>query len=141
MRHSYGFTLIELLLAGAIMASTAVVILALVISCSYLNDSSREFTVAVNHARLVLEEIKNSSYSSLSEAQSPPTGHASWGAWATAANGGGCNTLNSEQIYVAFTGTDPLDVLITVTYRGRRQIPNPAALPVSVSLRTRVTTL
>jgi prepilin-type N-terminal cleavage/methylation domain-containing protein len=130
-----GFTLIELLLAAAIMATAIVAILHIFIGCSFLVGEYRNHTIAVNHARLVMEEIKNASYISLASAQSP-----GWGAWATAPGGGGCNVLDGEDITVSFSGAEPLiNVLVTVNYRGRRQMMNPALEPLTVSLRSHIT--
>jgi type II secretory pathway pseudopilin PulG len=132
-----GFTLVELLLAAAIMVTTIVAILHIFIGCSFLVEEYRNHTIAVNHARLVMEEIKNASYISLASAQS-----SGWGTWATSPlpNGGGCNVLDGENITVSFSGSDPLiDVLVTVNYRGRRQVINPALGPLSVSLRSHIT--
>lgn len=147
-----GFTLLELAISAAILAASLVIILAVFIGCSYLIEDLRHRTIAVNDARLVIEEIKNASYAALSGAATPPPNFADWGAWAVAplsSGGGGLNNidrplygLDGESVTVSYpngTLADPLEVLVTVSYRGRRQRINPAAPPVSVSLRTTMT--
>jgi prepilin-type N-terminal cleavage/methylation domain-containing protein len=123
IRDYKGFTLVELLLAAAILATTIVVILHIFIGCSFLVEEYRNNTIAINHARLVMEEIKNASYVSLASAQ-----------WL-----GNAMSAGDEDITVSFSGTDPLNVLVTVNYRNRRQLMNPDLAPVSVSLRSHMT--
>jgi prepilin-type N-terminal cleavage/methylation domain-containing protein len=123
IRDYKGFTLVELLLAAAILATTIVVILHIFIGCSFLVEEYRNNTIAINHARLVMEEIKNASYISLASAQ-----------WL-----GNAISAGDDDIIVSFSGTDPLDVLVTVNYRNKRQLINPALAPASASLRTHMT--
>ena len=147
-----GFTLLELALAAAILAASLVIILAVFIGCSYFNEDLRYRTIAINDARLVIEEIKNASYPSLQNATNPPLAFASWGAWAVApltSGGGGLNNvdrplygLEGESVTVSYPNgplADPLEVLVAVSYRGRRQKINPASAPISVDLRTTMT--
>ena len=135
--------MVELMLATAILASTCVVILGAFIGCSYLVDNYRDLTIAVNHGRTVLEEVKNYSYSvsTLSNLSNPPSSFASWDAWAISPSGGNCNTLNQEIVNVSFSlaGTNPRTVTVSVNYRGRKQIIDHQLPPASISLQARIT--
>jgi prepilin-type N-terminal cleavage/methylation domain-containing protein len=123
INRTKGFTLVELLLAAAIMATTIVTILYIFTGCSFLVEEYRNNTIAINYARLIMEEIKNASYISLASAQSI----------------GNLISSGDANVTVSFSGTNPLNVLVTVNYKNRRQLINPNLAPASVSLRSYMT--
>jgi prepilin-type N-terminal cleavage/methylation domain-containing protein len=115
--HKKGFTLIEIMLS--IMVAT-IVLLGLIsgyISCLQINEMSKSTTIATEHARRVIEQMRSDSVGELTDITS-----VDWTAWAAA---NGLDTLAAEQVTVGYidrdgTGDalddDPLEVLITVTW-------------------------
>ncbi len=61
----WGFTLVELMIAVAILAIILLGLLAVFTSCFKLNETSRNLTVAINGAQKKIEEIRNSTFSSV----------------------------------------------------------------------------
>ncbi len=104
------------------------------VSCLFnvitLSEIARDKTVAVNDAQKVMEQIVATSFSSITSVD--------WTSWA---EDNGCNTLDNEQVNVAFAypeelEEDPLDIAeellqitVTVTWQTRNK-------PLSVSLVT-----
>ncbi len=60
-----GFTLSELMIASAILLVAILGLLALLINCALLNESSNNLVTAVNDAQYVLEQIKCLAYSDI----------------------------------------------------------------------------
>ena len=54
-----GFTFIEILLTMGIFSITTVALIGLLVSLAAMNESSRNTTRAMAHARLALEEVRN----------------------------------------------------------------------------------
>lgn len=65
VRDLRGFTLMELLIAASILVFTLVGLLALFITCIFLNRSNRNLTVAITQAEQILEEIKSLDFYSI----------------------------------------------------------------------------
>ena len=106
------FTLPELLLTAAILAYCLSVILTTFTGGTALNAASRNLTVAVSHAQFVMERVRNTSFSSVAANISGGT----WN-WNTAAvTTNGLSALNGESIAAASSGTNPLDVTVTVSW-------------------------
>ncbi len=104
-----GFSLVELLLAAVILAFVLTGLLALFISCIFLNDTNRNTTIAISHAQFAMEEVKNTTFTSI-------TG-ATWNSTAIASKG--LTPLNSETIVIGVSGTDTLDIAVTVNWKDR----------------------
>jgi Tfp pilus assembly protein PilV len=64
-KHKRGVTLVELLLGTAILVFASSGLLSLFLDCLFLNDNSRNSTLAYNAVQSKMEEIRNSSYSNL----------------------------------------------------------------------------
>lgn len=61
-----GFTLSELMLAAAILLIAISGLLVAFIGCILLNESNNNLVIAVDDAQYVLEQIRNSAYSEIS---------------------------------------------------------------------------
>lgn len=99
-------TLIELLLAAAILAFVLAGILALFIGCMFLNETNRNLTTASSHAQFAMEEVKSTSFKSISSAN--------WNSALITAKG--LTPLNNETIIISASGTDPIYVAVTVNW-------------------------
>jgi prepilin-type N-terminal cleavage/methylation domain-containing protein len=64
-RTKKGVTLVELLLAAAILSLASAVLFLLFGNCILLNEFNRNRSIALSHAQYVLEEIKNSNFTTL----------------------------------------------------------------------------
>ncbi|MBL7070033.1 MAG: hypothetical protein ISS27_01000 [Candidatus Omnitrophica bacterium] len=106
-----GFTLPELLFAAAVLAFVLVSLLFIFTSCLFLDESSRNSTLATSHAEYVIEDIKDTSF-----AQIP----AMAGTWDTSAiTAAGLNPVTGESIVIAVSGVNPLNINVTVNWSDR----------------------
>jgi len=112
MKKISGFTLIEVMLAIALLAGAIVALWSILNNCSYLISHARERTIALNHARIISEEIENASNTTLAYARGLK-GALTWDAWAKTLF---ARTLSNEQVSVSFTVTDPDHVTITTSW-------------------------
>lgn len=110
-----GFTLSELLLAAAILAFVLCALLYSFISCMLLNEANRNLTGAVIHAEYVMEEMRNVDFSLVST--NIAAGYWDWNNQTIAAKG--LTALRNETIDTQASGTDPLDVTVTVSWQDR----------------------
>jgi prepilin-type N-terminal cleavage/methylation domain-containing protein len=104
-----GFTLAELLLAAAILALALTSILTLFINCLFLNTSNNNLSIATSHGQYTLESVKNTNFTSIQSQ--------TWDQTAISAKG--LTPLDSESIVIGVTGTDVLDVVVTVNWKDR----------------------
>lgn len=109
-----GFTLVELMIAAAILAVALVGLLGVFIGSFGLIELGRNLTIAVDHARCVMEEIRDCNIPSFVTLQD-------WAAWAQAdvPGGGGCNILHNESVEVTYpSGTEasPLEIMVRVSW-------------------------
>lgn len=112
IHNNHGFTLPEILLTVAILSYSLSAILATFINSIALNEMSRNLSIATSHAEFVLEEIRNTTFSSISTNIT----NGSWN-WDTAEVGtNGLTALNSEAIAATVSGTTLLDVTVTVSW-------------------------
>ena len=124
-RKINAFTLPELLLTAAILSYSLSAVLATYINSIALNDASRNLTTAVSHADFVLENIRNTTFANIAANISS----GSWN-WNTATiTTRGLTALNSESIAVTSSGTNLLDVVVTVSWndlhgRSRSRVVN-----------------
>jgi len=110
-----GFTLSELLLAAAILVFVLAGLLALFLNCMVLNDANRNLTLATSHAEYVMEEIKNTAFTSIKS----KIDNGDWDWNTTTIGSKGLTALNNESIDTNATSTDPLDVTVTVIWKDR----------------------
>ena len=103
-----GFTLAEVMFATAILLIALVALLGAYYHFYILSETLKGTTIAIGDARKVLEEIRATSYNSLSAI----TG-TNWTIWA---GNNGCVQLADEVVTVTFSGTDPLNTVIDVTW-------------------------
>lgn len=107
----HGFTLSELLLASGIMAFVLVGLLQLFITCIVLNESNRNLSVATAHGQYVLEEMKNTNFTSLKN------GTLDWD-WDTNQIGEkGLTPLSSELIVTGIVDSGYLQITVTLTWK------------------------
>lgn len=105
------FTLSELLLSVAILGLVFSSILLVFVSSLILNESSRNLTVALTHAKYVMEDIKNSDFDTIKE-----DGNTNWDWDSNAILVEGLSSLKNETIDVQVSGTDILDVKVIVNW-------------------------
>ncbi len=89
-------------------------LIAAYMGCFILNESARNLSIAINHAQIVMEEIRDVNILSNIVVED-------WTGWSATdvPDGGGCNTLNNETISVTYpsgTGADPLEILLTLNW-------------------------
>ena len=77
-----------------------------------LDEASRNLSSAVSHAEFVLEDIRNTSFGSV--AGNITSGNWNWNTSTVTTKG--LTALNSESIAAASSGTNPLDITVTVTW-------------------------
>lgn len=128
-KHRYltGFTLIELMIGAGILAFALCGIISGLVSFMLLAQMARDKTVAVNDAQRVMEQIWDTSFSSIASID--------WTDWAV---NNGCDTLDNEQVNITFAypealAADLLKITVTCTWQTRNR-------PMSVSrvtLKTR----
>ena len=127
-RYLKGLTLAELLIAAAILAFVLSGLLLLFINCSLLNEANRNLTVAMTHAQLIMEEIRNQESAAVAGDLAAIETQINNGVWdldALAISSAPYNlaALKNEYIDTAVTtsgGSNPLGISITVTWTDRR---------------------
>lgn len=113
-KKNRGFTLSELLLACAILAFVLTGLLVLFINCIFLNEANRNLSVATGHAQYAMEEIKDTDFDSIKT--KGDNGDWDWCDSATITSKG-LTPLNNECINTGVTGTEPLDIVVTVSWQ------------------------
>ncbi len=110
-----GFSLSELLLASAILVFALAGLLALFIHCLFLNADNRNLSLATGHAQYVLEEIKNTNFLDIQT----DINNGNWDWDSTEIESEGLDALSAESIDTQVSGTDPLDIAVTVNWTDR----------------------
>lgn len=109
-----GFTLAELLISTLILAFALTQVLVLFMNCVASNENSRNLSSAISHAEFVLEDIRNTTFSSVATGITNGT----WNyADAAAVTTAGLSALKGESIATQSSGTNPLDVTVTVGWQ------------------------
>ena len=116
-RNNKSFTLPELLIAAIIMAVVFIMMLTVYANCCSLEEASRNLIVATSHADFVMEDIRNTSFSNLST--DITSGNWNWNS--TNITAAQLTPLNNESIATQASGTNPLDITVTVTWRDSQQ--------------------
>ncbi len=124
-----GFTLPELLLSAAILAYCLSLILTTFNHSIALNDASRNLTTAVSHAEFVLEDMRGTSFGSI--ATDISDGHWNWNAATVTSKG--LTALNSESISASSSGSNPVDITVTVNWHDLRGRIRSRVLKTSIS--------
>lgn len=114
-----GFTLIEVLLTAAFLVFTVSAILMLFANCIFLNAGNRALTVAMSHAQMVMEEIRDTNFSVI---ETNITNNY-WDWDVSAIEGKGLVALSEEAIDTnkIGAGSDLLNIMVTVSWEGRNQ--------------------
>lgn len=113
--NTKGFTLPELLLASAILAFALSSILLAFISCFFLNEMNRNLSLATTHGEFVLEEIKDTPFSSIAS----KIGSNYWDWNQTSIESKGLASLPSETIDTSVSGVTLLDIVVTMNWKDR----------------------
>lgn len=109
------FTLAELLLASAILVFALSGLLALFTNCIVLNETGRNSFIALHHAELVMEEIKNTDFSNISN----KILNGDWDWDESDIGSKGLTPLANEQIDTSVSGSDVLDITVMVIWLDR----------------------
>ena len=116
--YQEGLTLTELLLAVAILAFVLCGLLVLFVNCMFLNEASRNLTVAITHAQYVMEDIKNTYFSEIKTMID--NGYWDWDSTDFASRG--LIALNNELIDTnRGSGSDLFEVIVNVQWEDGRQ--------------------
>ena len=122
-----GLTLIELLIAMSFLAVVLSGLLALFISCAFLNDANRNLMIATSHAQFAMEEVKTNIFAGIS----PNYNGLCWDS--AAVTGKGLSPLANETLCFRVTGTDELDVTVTANWLDLRSRARSTALETVIS--------
>ena len=112
-RSRTGFTLPELLVSTAIMGYALSVMVLSFFRNYALNETSRNLTVATSHVNYVLENIRNTSFSSISTNIS----NGNWNLSSSGITSLGLTPINTETITTTSSGTTLLTVTVTATWK------------------------
>jgi hypothetical protein len=111
-----GLTLTELLFATAILVFALCGLLEFYVNCLFLNDSTRNLTLATSHAQYVMEEIKDSDFISLE----PAIIGGIWDWDATDISSKNLVLLKNESIDTnVFQSGNPLGIVVSVNWNDR----------------------
>jgi len=113
---SKGFALPELLISVVITLCFAILGLTLFyVNGQLINEANRNLSVAVSHAQFAMEDIKNSNFATLKT----DIANGNWNWNSTVINAAGLTALKNETIHTSSTGTNPLDITVTVSWQDR----------------------
>ena len=106
------------MVSAAILTGALLVILGLFFNYFNLMEISRANSIAVSDAKLVLENIRDTTPFSAANVQ------ANYPAGVDLAARFGCNKLPNETVIPAYQGNDPLQITITVSWCYKRNVAN-----------------
>ena len=114
------FTLIELVIAATLLTIAILTTAFSTLNLQDLGELSKEKFVAVADANRVIEAMRDTANTSLAILR-----NTDWNAWAlnNVINTKGANEvpLNQESVAVNFTGTNPVQVVFTLSWRHRQR--------------------
>lgn len=123
MNRAKGFSLIEVMFAMMIFAIASVFLMGFYVGTAGLNEQSRNLTQAMNDAKILMEEIRDTAQTGGLTGAGGVTGAFPAGQNLGPANG--LTSLRNEQVAVTYTNpaADPLPVTVQVTWdeRGRQR--------------------
>lgn len=102
-------------MAAAILIFALSGLLVLFITCAFLNQTNRNLTTAITHAEYVMEEIKDTNFTNIQA-------NINNGIWDWDSQGitdEGLTAITGESIDAAVSGTELLDVTVTVSWMER----------------------
>ena len=115
-KNQKGLTLTELLFATTILVFALCGLLEFYVNCLFLNDSTRNLTLAMSHAQYILEEIKDSDFISLE----PAIIGGIWDWDETDISSKNLALLNNESIDTnVFQSGNPLGVVVSINWNDR----------------------
>ena len=124
-----GYALVEVLMAAAIFGFALSVIMAGLVGSIVMNQASRNYTNATQHAQLIMEEIRNTSFGSIGANITA----GNWTLNTAAVTAKGLTAINSEAITTTYTGTTLLDVTVTVSWNDVNQRARSLTLITSIA--------
>ena len=107
----------ELIVSAAIMAYSISAVLLAFFSNYALNETSRNLTIATSHIDYVLEDIRNTTFGSISTG----IGSGSWDWNSSSVTSHGLTAINNESIDTSVSGTTLLTVTVTASWRDLQQ--------------------
>ncbi|MFZ5800941.1 MAG: type IV pilus modification PilV family protein [Candidatus Omnitrophota bacterium] len=111
-----GMNLLELIITVTVLIITLSGIILLFVTGSLLSESSRNLTIAISHAQIVMEDIADTPFSQVKI----KINLGWWDRSAPIIGFPGLPILNNESIDTQLiSGTDLLDVKVIVTWRNR----------------------
>ena len=117
MKHKRrAFTLSELLLAVAIIVVVLCALLLTLVTCFLLDEANRNRSIAMTHAQFVLEDIRDAAFTTVRD-----SGDTQWDWGTTTIESNGLTSLDNESVDVEVSGTELLDVTVTVNWQDRGQ--------------------
>lgn len=105
--------LMELLFGAAILAFVITGLLTVFFGCLFLNEASRNLSLATSHAHYALETIKDAQFIDLTDG----SWNVTWNA--TDLTQRQMTPLNNETLAVNVSGTSLLNVTVTVNWKDR----------------------
>lgn len=109
-----GVTISEVLLAAVILATALTALLMVFITIAILTEANRNTTRAITHAQYVLEDIKNTEFTTVQN-----NGDSLWDWNTTTINSQGLSSLSNESINTEVSGSDLLDITVVVSWHDR----------------------
>ena len=85
------------------------------LNCVFLNEANRNLGMAASHAQFVMEDIKNTTFADIKT--NIDDGYWDWNS--AAINSQGLTALRNESIDTQATGTEPLDITVTVSWQDK----------------------
>lgn len=116
-RNCFGFSLVELLVSLTIIAFVLMTIMMVYAHCMRLNEAGRNMAIATSHAELILEDIRNTAFSQIET----KINNGDWDLNSTQISALGLTVLNNETADTGCSGTNPLEVWITVNWFDTQQ--------------------
>lgn len=128
-KKNKGFTLPEAILSTAMLAFVFTAILTVTTNCVVLGEASRNSSVAASHVQFILEDIKHTDFANISSNISAGT----WDWDSADLTSEGLTPLNNETITTTATGSNLLNIIVTVAWRDTQQRDRSMAIETLIS--------